>query len=609
MGGEQVMVLLLSLLACEPDSAAERQLNAPVAAAILPGDQSPFGRPMGLLSNSRGGTVVPVDPARGWLLSAEAAAPFLADPGLAFGASRVLGDVATWSPDGEVVWVFVADTRAGALLSTTWIEGVDDNGEPIHAVPEHNAETEAPALLDVTLRVGRTTTEDWTLSWKDGGWDVEGSVSGSQVERALPKVTYISDHMEVRFTAPVGAEGDVLSFSTETGVQSHNLGGTIQSLVGLPGTSFLVATVLNLSTGQGQVVLWDMLSAEVAATLDLGDSTVPLRVALSEGGEVLYVSDAALPVVYEVLVRTEGAEGLPSLERRRTLDMPGQVRELAWAEGEGFDRLFVAVEGEGSVHIMDLEAETWFDANPWTEAVDGVQTGSPIQGLAATGRRVETLQQNSFGGVLKDEVIAISTLAGEMWFLAAKSGCLVETATGPTSFLDPERAFVDAGTVSNPVMESTGFANRPVQFNTCAGVVWDEQWVATYDENLGAWEVEGSLSGVQSQMAREDERFVTDMGTISFLIRSGSAPSSAGDRFQWRTVSGVAGVTGIDRDGNGELDLALRHPGRPVPFEADLSVGDTHWSDPTAAMLWPITRGDIGVVVDVSRALPISVLD
>jgi hypothetical protein len=71
----------------------------------------------------------------------------------------------------------------------------------------------------------------------------------------------------------------------------------------------------------------------------------------------------------------------------------------------------------------------------------------------------------------------------------------------------------------------------------------------------------------------------------------------------------VAGVTGIDRDANGELDLALRHPGRPVSFDADLRVGDSPWSDPTAAMLWPITSGDIGVVVDVSRAAPVSVLD
>ncbi len=603
------MVLLLSLWACEPDSAAERQLNAPVAAAILPGDVSPFGRPMGLLSNSRGGTVVPVDPSRGWLLSADSAAPFLADPGLAFGARRVLGDVATWSPDGEVVWVVVADTRSGTLLSTTWIEGVDEKGEPVQMVPEHDAETEAPTLLDVMLRVGRTTTETWTLAWDDGGWDVEGSVSGPQVERAQPKVAYTSDQMEVRFTAPVGAKGDVISFSTDTGVLSHDLGGTIQSLVGIPGTGLVAATVLDLATGQGRMVLWDMLVAEVISTLDLGDSSVPLRVALAEGGEVFYVSDAALPVVYEVVLGFDGSEGSPSLDLLRSLDMPGQVRELAWAEGEGFDRLFVAVDGEGAVHILDLDTETWFDANPWTAEVDGVQTGSPIQGLAATGRRVETPQQNSFGGVLRDEVIAIATLAGEMWFLAAQSGCLVETASGPTSFLDPDRAFVDAGSVSNPVMESTGFASRPVQFNTCAGVVWDEQWVATYDENLGAWEVEGSLSGVQSQLALEDERFVTDMGTISFLIRSGSAPSSAGDRFHWRTVSGVAGVTGIDRDGNGELDLALRHPGRPVSFDADLAVGDSAWSDPTAAMLWPITSGDIGVVVDVSRAAPVSVLD
>jgi hypothetical protein len=599
-----VIVLFLSLWACQPDSPAERQLNAPVAAAILPGESSPFGRPMGLLSNSRGGTVVPVDPSRGWLLSADAAAPFLADPGLAFGARRVLGDLATWSPDGEVVWVVVADTRSGTLLSTTWIEGVDEKGEPIQVVPVHDAEIEAPDLLDVSLRAGRTTTETWTLSWDDGGWEVEGSVSGKQGNRALPKVAYTADQMEVRFTAPVGAEGDVISFSTETGVLSHDLGGTIQSLVGIPETGFVAATVLDLATGLGQIVLWDMLLDEVVSTLDLGDSSVPLRLALAEGGEVLYVTDAALPVVYEVLL-----ESAPSLELLRTLDMPGPVSELAWAKGEGFDRLFVAVEGEGAVHILELDTETWFDANPWTDAVDGVKTGSPIQGLAATGRVVETPQETSFGGVLRDEVIAIATLAGEMWFLAARSGCLVETAAGPTSFLDPDRPFVDAGAPSNPVMESTGFANRPVQFNTCAGVVRDEQWVATFDENRGAWEVVGSLSGVQSQFALEDERFVTDRGTLSFLIRSGSAPSSAGDRFQWRTVSGVAGVTGIDRDGNGELDLALRHPGRPVSFEGDLTVEDSPWAGPTSAMLWPITSGDLGVVVDVSRAAPVSILD
>ncbi|MEE2752274.1 MAG: hypothetical protein VX519_12650 [Myxococcota bacterium] len=615
MDRQQVMALLglalFGLVGCSDDSVTVRHFQGPGGAVVLDSEEnSPFQRPVGLVSNGRGGGITLVDPARGWLLSSNPGAPFLADPQLATGDSRLLGDIAVYGmPEGETVWVYVADHWSGNLLKVPWISGVKGS-IPVGVTPEHDASEAAPTLSDVTLRVGRTTTESWTLTWQEDGWRVEGSVSGNQPDLAMPGERFESENAEIAFQAPSGSSGDVLSFSTDNGVREVDLGGEIQSLLRVPGTDLLVATVLDLETGEGRIVLWDILYEAVLDSMRPMAASVPNRLAIDPTRSVLYVSDAAQSSIYEFVIEQGRHAGGATLSWVDTIGASAPVSEMVFLGTEDYQRLFVAQEGELSVGIFDLEAEAWLDASPQTLAVEGVSMGSAVTGLAATPRAVETPQATSWGGVYRDHVVAVSTLAGELWFIAGETGCLVEDTVGPYAFLDPEGSFVDAGADSDPLLDTSGFAQRPVQVYSCGGVVRDEDWVSTYDEVRGVWVVEGSVSGVQQQVAREDERFVSDDGTISFLIRSGGKPSTSGDRFRWSTVAGAAGISGVDRNGDGREDLALRLPGRPVPFV--MSAGyepDPTWVVPEVGVIWPIVNSDLTLVVDVGDVSTTAVID
>ncbi len=63
-----------------------------------------------------------------------------------------------------------------------------------------------------------------------------------------------------------------------------------------------------------------------------------------------------------------------------------------------------------------------------------------------------------------------------------------------------------------------------------------ENWLVTYRNGDRAYEVEGSLSGVQSGMALQNERYTSDNGEVSFVIYSGSKETTNKDNFTFGTT-------------------------------------------------------------------------
>jgi hypothetical protein len=112
--------------------------------------------------------------------------------------------------------------------------------------------------------------------------------------------------------------------------------------------------------------------------------------------------------------------------------------------------------------------------------------------------------------------------------------------------------------------------------NACAGVAASEQWSVTFDAGLQGWRVEGILAGEQSNIAWEDQRYTSDLGEVSFLIRAGSTPSQDGWQILFDVIDGALAATG-DNDLNGDRDIVLDMPSDPVAFTYRVGESGGGW--------------------------------
>ncbi len=601
-------LLLVTLLACQDDDPVTldpEHFDGPTGVAILdPRDGGPYSTVVGFVSSSRSGRIHVFDAENGWLLSDSLASPFLPAEGIGLGSRRQLGELAVVAPDATTVDVFVADSFTGTLVEAPFITRVDGDGQPLGVRPvlvgqafEDTDGSGDEVIVDAVHLQPSAATETWTLEAGEDGWSVEGSRSGMQARNAESLQPYNTDDGAVEFTVfGAGSVGDVLTFDVDSGVLEHDLGGTIQALHHLDAWGLLLASVYDPSTGAGTVEAFDLPTRTRLGSLALPVDAVPLRIASDGDQDRVFVTDTAWDVVYAVSLD----QGDPTGWGVEELSMPGPVADVAWQGDGSYEHLFVALATQNRLDVYDLVEDAWVDANPVTEEVDGVQLNSPIVGLSSSPGPVGLPHTNSWGGVLEERVVAVATFAGDLWVAVGSTGCLARDETGPYSlasgFLEK-----DAGSESNPLMDESGSTGRPVQVNSCGGVVRSEQWLVTYVESQGHWVVEGALSGRQEAVALEDERYVSDTGAVSFLIRSGVLPSTDGDQFQFDTVEGLVVADG-DVTGDGKRDIQLELPGRPVAYELPDPDSELGWEalllDQQAA--WPILNSDTLIKVDLS---------
>src|SRR5690606_19563553 len=123
------------------------------------------------------------------------------------------------------------------------------------------------------------------------------------------------------------------------------------------------------------------------------------------------------------------------------------------------------------------------------------------------------------------------------------SGCLQQDEFGPRSellrgtlgnVLDYETNFDEGG--GRPTLQRNTGDDRRIVVNRCAGIAVNDEWTVTFDRTLGAWVVRSDLRGVQQGLAFEDERYVSDRGEVSFLIRAGNEPTEDGWQFRFRVI-------------------------------------------------------------------------
>ena len=175
---------------------------------------------------------------------------------------------------------------------------------------------------------------------------------------------------------------------------------------------------------------------------------------------------------------------------------------------------------------------------------------------------------NDVGNRVIGKAVAATMYNGAVVLLEADSGCAALDFEGP--HVPQNRGFEsivfsDVGNPSNPDMVADEATDRRIQMSRCGGLVRTEEWTVTFDEVLGNWEVEGSMSGIQGQRAIDGERWVSDNGGFSFTMVAGSQPASEGDRFTFFTDEGILRIDAIER-GDGQI-MPLELPGEPTVFQ------------------------------------------
>lgn len=581
-------LLVQSLIGCTETPRIPLHFDGPVAATWLDvSDDLPFERPIGFVANSRSGTIVPLDLKEGRLLTDDSTASFLRAGVLATGQTRQLGDVVAFAKAG-VVTVWTLDIASDRALMVPYITGVEGDS-PAEVIPEStepvfvdaDATGDAPSLTSIRVRSGFTTTEDWSIEFDGTRWWAKGSRSGTQATIPVEGEAFISDKGEVEFTLDGSAsEGDRFEFHTETGVVEFAYAGRIAALFG--DAERLYVSIEGETPHIGVV---DAFTGEWLGGVSLPVGSTPWRMSRADDGR-LFVADSRAPAVHMISAEIMAN---PAAAVVTSLPTAAPLVDVAWQTGEGidgepFEHLFVAPVGLQRVDVYDLTTAAWVDPNPDDADVAGVLLGSPVAGLSASIGSVWFQQATAWGAIPRIPTVVVSTQDGYVFQLDASTGCgMVSTRGphGPNEVLDTSESFLysyldDQGPSSDASLVVDDATGEQIAVSSCGGVARGETWTITYDSAAVSWNVVGSLSGEQLGRAFSDQRYVADSGAISFLIASGSAPATDGDRFIFNVDRGLSSYAGTDADEDGLIgsgDSPWEAPGRPLTFE--LYVGPT----------------------------------
>ena len=624
------MALTLGLLACDEGYRHTHAFDGPVHSVILDHrEMGPYEDAVGFVSSSRNGRIVPLDLKHGTMLSDQVAAPFIRPRWLATGTRRILGQLAVFSPDDIQVNVYAADTANDVLLEIPYVVDMDPN--PViqtasHTTPvfeDTDGSGDDPSMSDITLSNGWTTTETWTVVFDGSVWKTEGSRSGLQAEQTSEGERFESDNKELSFTINGKASrGDRFIFETDTGIVEHDLGGTILAMARAPGSETIVAVVWDPLPERSSVVVWDIRQRLSRGQLLLPEGSQGWRLAFGETIADVFVADAHNPQVFKLTLDHES----PELSGYEIIETAAPVSTLAWVSdrltemeqnledqdtgalfedpsvNRDYEHLFVGLVGLSRVDVYDLRTRDWVDVNPMDNIDGGFQLESPIVGLSPTPERVLLQERNDVGNRIIGKAVAATMYNGAVVLLEADTGCAALDFEGPHVPLNrgfESIVFTDVGNTSNPDMVADDATDRRIQMSRCGGLVRTEEWTVTFDEVLGNWEIEGSMSGIQSERAVDGERWVSDNGGFSFTMVAGSQPASEGDRFNFFTDEGILRIDAIER-GNGQV-MSLELPAEPTVFQYLAGPADEGWYefDERTFILVPVTNSDLVIRIRI----------
>ncbi len=583
MARQPLIPLALTFAACAEPEPYTGGFDTPIAVAVLaPELGGPFREPVGVVANRHGGQLVPLALKQGRFLAEDPTASFLRGNPIATGALRVLGAVAVTAPTLAEVTVWAGDERYATLLRADWILDCDAapdrrecRGPRIAGVPVEAdlavrlvSSPDGAALDGLDGKRGYTATETWTITADGEVWWVEGSRSGRQPEPAIPGEPWSAEQHRLSFTlrdpAPRARAGDAFVVETDAGVREIDVGGAPVALLAADDQRTLAAIVRPADAGPS--LAWFDTLTETLTPVALPADAEPGRLAWTEDGRLL-VSDLGRPAVWEVEVGATTAREHP---------LPWPTLDVAELGGV----LFVAPADGRSVWRLDRATDELLDTNAAVPGVQGLRLTSNVTGLEAIRLPYLMPEFDDSGVRRQGRSVAVALSSGAVVFAHEETGCLVQSSLGPRTVYDPNSLFQDYSTTfdsvaGGPSLEQNGASTRHVVVNDCAGVAPAEQWTLRYDEVRQGWVVTGSFSGEQAALAREDERYLSDGGEVSFVIRAGALPTRDGWVIRFSVDSGVAAATSSSADNplrqvsvavSGDLTPAVWRAGLPGPI-------------------------------------------
>ncbi len=572
-----------SSMGCRDDELYDGAFEMPVAAAVLhpdAGGPSAAHEPVGFVANGIGGRIVLLALKQGRFLNDDDTAAFLRTNDLPTGGLRLLTSVAAYAPHPYDVQVFAGDARFEQLVMVPWVIGwetVEQRVVPVEGYASYYPPdlSGAPGIqLDnIEVKKGYTTSERWTLTFQDTGWEVVGSRSGRQPRLAYDGESFVAEERRIAFTlSGDGQNGQSITLDTWNGLEEYDVGGRPLELAMAPDQSVMAMIVHDRATDSPTLRWFDPDLKRVAGEVNLPEGSIPHRMEWSEDGSQLFVADAGYPAVWSL---APGAAG------GREIAMPGPTLDVASLAGDTREALFAASGDGRTLWMFDAETGEQLDQNAMLSGVQGLPLDSPIQGLASLRQEHLLPEYDDSERRLSGRTVALTVARGSTLFVHEQTGCLVQDSLGPRTVSDGNYSQATDYEVNfdvdfGPYLEQNGSSGRHVVVNSCAGVARSDSWRVTYDQLAGGWRVRSELSGEQSTLAHEDERFLSDGGEVSFTVRAGPAASVDGMQFTFVVESGIAEASGdSDSDGDREVELAI--PSDPVPFHYEVGDRDGSW--------------------------------
>jgi hypothetical protein len=167
------------------------------------------------------------------------------------------------------------------------------------------------------------------------------------------------------------------------------------------------------------------------------------------------------------------------------------------AESEAGD--FVYVLNVNPPQLQVVETATW------TETNDQIKFLTPLEDMKMSS-------DGTLGFITSDD--------GNLYYFypALRRACVAS--------YDPP-TFFDVPPFSNPTITN---------IETADCLTHEEIWTITYDQSQGYWRVEGSTSGLQTNVASTNQTYISDRQGLQFTIRSGTYQESDGDFFRIHTT-------------------------------------------------------------------------
>lgn len=605
--------LILAALVAAPVTGCKEVLpyegafDVPIAAGILTTEDGPFTEPVGFVANAHGGQINQLALKQGRFLTDDSTASFLRTNPLPTGSARLLTSAAAWAePDSERIFVFAGDKAYKTLIRVPYVVRVGRDGFPIEGWldPTSGEEFNRPRVSEIissgsakingrpVAKHGYTTTEDWELEFDGQVWWVTGSRSGLQRDPAFPGEEFQGARRNITFTVaakPKPLQGDTLFFKTDNGLIEYDVGGS-PLYVSMSADHTTLAMIVHDAIIDRPVVRWfDPIAEEVTSTVPLPTDASPSRLTWAPDGSAIYTADTTRNAFWEIPVDggapIEHAMPWPTIDvavldplpaddttaTTSTTPVDGTTAEVD-AHRLAAATAYVVPFDARSVWLVDLATDELVDVNDSVPGVQGMFMGSAVQGIEAVQTEHRYQELNDEEERLLGRSVAVSLHSGRVVFMEPGTGCLLRDEFGPRTNLqgqfgstaDFETNFINA--TFGPFLEQNGLNSRHVLVNPCAGIAREETWTIRFDQNRNGWNVRGAISGEQQAVAFEDERYVSDDGSVSFVVRSGGTPSEDGWLITFSVTEGALSANG-DAQGDGAREFNVAMAGDPIFFD------------------------------------------